>query len=486
MVGLEQLPVELLYEILVYSGSAALPITSKLLQRLLCSAPNSVRASYLLARWHEAYNYTTLCPPESSRPPRPSKRIKLSSDGRRSRESQVSNSQSYWPSRFIPVLPVADSSSNTEEEGQEDSAQQHRCSHYVLNYCLRFPICNHIVLEMIEDRLLTEEQYGNIVAAAALPLSDLPNLQEPMSSPCASDAPIRGKGRRKRSTFFPVTELPQRLFGDFQTASTTLSLGSAEGLNHRQDLSGQSDDGESADDPSEFLKSQLEAFGPIRDVPPLADLLLILRVLLLHCQRGPQTVDSHEGYGLAKAVFARQQLLMGLLLACGADPQRKQGLSYTVACKANWVEGARLLIEREDRQTARAWRHAKRALAAWLSGGERQKVALEQWRRKRLKARAAAETDGCVKRDDEQSRKVHRQDDRERHSSVTSKHLGETGSTNGGHAHDRVPVLPSRLLRLSIQNGASDVAEWLRKAKGVFPDLKTLRLLDDMARQRSN
>ncbi|KAJ7475700.1 hypothetical protein FB451DRAFT_1338909 [Mycena latifolia] len=48
MTGLENLPVELLYEVQLYALSAALPITSRRLQAIFNAAPPSFRAQYIL------------------------------------------------------------------------------------------------------------------------------------------------------------------------------------------------------------------------------------------------------------------------------------------------------------------------------------------------------------------------------------------------------------------------------------------------------
>ncbi|KAI0067349.1 hypothetical protein BV25DRAFT_1092371 [Artomyces pyxidatus] len=73
--------------------------------------------------------------------------------------------------------------------------------------------------------------------------------------------------------------------------------------------------------------------------------LPFLQHLYSHPQMQPPDADSHNGYALARAVFAGFRPLVHFLLEHGASPKRKNGLAVLLAIKRGDLGMVKLLIE---------------------------------------------------------------------------------------------------------------------------------------------
>lgn len=426
---------QIIHTILVYSrAGSSLNLCSRSLHALLRSAPNIVRARYLLASWHDEYElYPT--------------------DNRLS------------PPKFISVLP--------KKKPDEPSPM------YVLEYCLRFPLCNVVALGFVQDQVLKLPVFGNYRLA---------HEKVSMSSSLASSR--LGKRRRSegeeegewkalqedrkpndegglseasaaRRTFLPLSELPKRLFKNFDVQSTTYPVG--------QDISIE-------EDAYAPLRRHLLSFGPLADFPPLADLLLLLRILLLHPhstdspirQHSTSAVNSHSGYPLTKAVFSKSTSFVALLLATGADVTAKGKLPLVVAGRSNWVEGLKLMVERDEEELTRR-RKALDAITAWL---------LDQ-------PTAARTTNNFLGEggDDHNGQSLGNAEGSAPAALTNTTTTGKvpaSSKTKRRRLSDRVPLEP-RLLYEAVKAEAVQVTDYLMNQKGVAPDMKTIRALDRLS-----
>lgn len=507
-------------------------MASKRLHYAVKTAPNSVRAEFLLARWEHEYleRYWQVTGQEDQHAEaslRPSKRQKTQKNGTRaengSDEAEETSALQFrihksWPSKFLPVIPLKASKQEAKELewSGKTATDPIMTAAGILDFCLMFPICNHIVVQMIEEKLLQNPRYGNILAAMA-PAESLPPVPYSEALAPQKDATDQYQHEAKVAwSGFPVHHLPRRLFGDFKRASTTFPPG--------QDPRSGVFDSERKDGiprgsiEVQFLRYHFLTFGDLSEIPPEADLWLILRIILLHCPPSETKllVNSHDGYALTKAVFAKKNLLVAFLLSVGADPNLKDGLAFRVACKSNWLEGARLLVEVENDYTYKAWRRAKKSLRAWLlKNGESRSLVIDEWARKETKRMRKAATifEGSKAAATEQnldSRAVGAQgggppempevvtdftpciDDvvAKRYRNRFERRKRRIGDKDAGvrgyddYHFDRVRLEPNRLLRIAIQSGSRDVAQWLQHEKSVAPDLKTVQMLQDMSKKK--
>ncbi|PWN23798.1 hypothetical protein BCV69DRAFT_309665 [Microstroma glucosiphilum] len=416
MTSLLNLPPEIIHTILVYSrAGSSLNLCCRSLHAILRSIPNIVRARYLLASWHDDYE---LYPTDNS----------------------------MAPPKFVPVRP---------KKILDDCTPA-----YVLEYCLRFPICNVVVLSFVQDQVLKLSVFGNYRLAheqvSMLSTRACSRLGKRRRSEDEEDAEKALQEDRRHDdddrlpdpsatekTFLPVSELPKRLFKSFEAQSTTYPEG--------QNISIE-------DDAYAPLRRHLLSFGPLTDFPPLADLLLLLRILLLHPdsthsttgQYATQAVKSHSGYPLTKAVFSKSISLVALLVATGADVTAKGKLPLVVAGRSNWVEGLKLMVERDEEELKRR-RDALGAITAWLLDCSTATIRGEQSR-----------------------------EDAASPSSTTNSSKVTTSKTKRRRLSDRVPLEP-RLLYEAVKAEAVQVTDYLMNQKGVAPDMKTIRALDRLS-----
>lgn len=409
LANLNDLPPEIVYQILALSGSPSLSLTSRRLNSICRGAPNIVKVHYLLRRWHQAYPYW-------------SKRSAPRSDSAPSNPDLVDylDWDQVWPAKFIP--PIA-------------ALMQDGVGIHILDMALEHPICNHRVLAMLEQHILSSTPYGNIVASIGIYREDKGDEQEMPSH---------------KASFFPVRSLPKRLFNGKSVASTYLPEYDADAglLDPRQDGV-----------ESQFLRYHLSVFGPASEQPAAADLFVLLRTLLLHPnisdkEDAESNVNSHDGYPLVKSVYLRSTFLVSLLLACGASAEMKDGLCIKTAIRSDWLEGLRLLSETSRAQTKR-WKRSKRALRAWMVGGEDRQLELERWI----------------------------QDEQQRTADGNDRNAVHDDDDNGWHAGDTVRnrvSLKDSHLSLAVRSSSRRVRDYLQQVRMVAPGIKTIRAIEEM------
>jgi hypothetical protein len=349
---------------------------------------------------------------------------------------------------------------------------------YVLEYCLRFPICNVVALGFVQDQVLKLPVFGNYrlahekVSTSSTPAASrlgkrwrseseeagrkaLQKDRKPDDEDGLAEVPAAGR------SFLPVSELPKRLFKSFDVQSTTYPAG--------QDISIE-------EDAYAPLRRHLLSLGPLADFPPLADLLLLLRILLLHPhamplpirQHSTSAVNSHSGYPLTKAVFSKSTSLVALLLATGADVTAKGKLPLVVAGRSNWVEGLKLMVERDDEELTRREK-ALDAITAWL---------LDQ------PTAARGTSDSLGERGDGHSSQSLKDAEGSAPAALTNitttSKVHVASKTKRRRLSDRVPLEP-RLLYEAVKAEAVQVTDYLMNQKGVAPDMKTIRALDRLS-----
>lgn len=324
--------------------------------------------------------------------------------------------------------------------------QEDNFSRYYLDYCLRFPICNHIVLGMLSDEAMRSSSMGNILASM-IP-DDEATVPEWMR---ASDE------RPCKLGVFPVRQLPKRLANAFDGSSTTFPEGVI--LAHPEEQA-------STTTPCK-LYQLLSTFGPTSELLPLPDLLVLLRVLLLHWMESNSPRKSpawqDEGFSLIRCVLAKSKTMVNLLLTLGADPRQRKNMSIQIAARKDWAEGLKLLVEQSQSQRDKR---------------ERAIVELRQWYLE-CEATNNWQVDGTSSAQDEtqeqppvspvrSSRKRSRSPTQAADGSASSSTPDvrserarlSTGKVKRRRLSDRVK-LDSVVLREAIKAGASDVVEYL-------------------------
>lgn len=243
----------------------------------------------------------------------------------------------------------------------------------VLDYCASFPICNHVVIKLINTWIVDQ---GALHSVLELPgPQDYRNLAEPHWP----QATILSSKQ-----FLPMYALPKRLFRSKDgKASTTYPAGYIPDVPPRLEDLFDDDKNTTWADPAEApwwpLRCALSyiASADKTQIMPMPDLMLLLTLSTLHLgsywplKRALCPVSLRlplaqaGGYPLTKAVFDKNFGLCSLLLAFGVTVDYEEGLAVTVACRQNWLDGLQLLTKRNKTEEVR-WARARRILFWWI------------------------------------------------------------------------------------------------------------------------
>lgn len=511
-VGLLDLPVELLQAIHLYAKNPNLPATNRYLFSIFTASPVSVKAKYLLARWHEAYCYgfqqsvkhgsfrKSNSSEISQRPPLPST---PSSD-------LLANGllpELSWPSRFIPVLPTIDF------PYPMSNAFHRSADHFILDYCLRYRLCDVTVLHAVEEIILHQEEFGNIAVATGLwrdhdghfhPHEPRRNVYQGAARSDANDASSIYSARDDEMDAMEVhnalphhlriTEIPKRLFQSLKTGSFNKEIADATSLpfNFRDYVQ--------ILDPD--LAKHLSAFGGIDGNGPFpahTSLFLLLSIAAMHV---PTTTalpsasapfNSFEGLPLAKATFAKSTFMVQLLLSLGAEPSRKASLSLYIAIRSGWLDGLIQLVERDEAKFIE-WQAALDGMRDWFRKREYDQRGFK-WKNSIFHVKKETDPNNNQSESSQASTSIrtamdgqpHRlpapvsdikssQDVPTTHQNDNSLHATPTSSFKRRRLLDRAN-LDSKMLKEAVKHNNWSVANWLR-SKGIVPDLRTIKLIE--------
>ncbi|WFC99592.1 hypothetical protein MYAM1_002337 [Malassezia yamatoensis] len=167
--------------------------------------------------------------------------------------------------------------------------------------------------------------------------------------------------------------------------------------------------------------------------PCLAHLELLLRFILIH----RATPNSFQGYVLAAAIHYQSLPLVSFLLAVGADPSLKDGIAIQLASKKGWLDGLRMLVERDDKQELQ-WKYHIHNLRETMHT-----LAALRAQRDRLIPRRIPEL-GRPKR----------------------QKLGDRFKLGTAH------------LKTAVRSQAWEIVVYMMQNKSVIPDVDTLRLME--------
>lgn len=495
-VGLLALPVELLQSIHLYAKNPSFPITNKYLLSTFSDSPVSVKARYLLARWHEAYYYgfQQTSKHEFSRsinstevPHRPPLPTSPSSD-------LLANGfipELNWSSRFIPVLPTNDFPYPME------NAFHRSADHYILDYCLRYRICNVTVLHAVEDIVLSRSEFANISMATGLWRDEQGYLHthEPQ---CIKDSEKDSTGIRNAvPTHLRVTEIPKRLFQSLKVEQITDNQPAPYHTfwDYAQNF-----------DP-DLMKHLASYIGPDGNgpFPSHEALFLLLSIAALHTITNHSLpissapFNSFEGLPLAKATFAKSTFMVQFLLCLGAEPSRKGNLALYIAIRNGWLDGLIQMVERDETKYIE-WHAALHGIREWFWKRECEQRGLK-WTTSIFYNQNPDER-LATKTNDLQSQSVsplpvridHLNDEQSHPPSTSSPSNGEqqTSSTSDQRSFkvhttrtnsfkrrrllDRAN-LDSKMLKEAVKHNNWSIANWIR-SKGIAPDLRTIKIIE--------
>lgn len=514
-VGLLDLPVELLQNIHLYAKNPNFPATNQHLFSVFCGSSVSFKARYLLARWHEAYCYgfqqtvkhgilrKSNSTEVNQRPPLPTT---PSSD-------LLANGllpELSWPSRFIPVLP-------TNDFPYPMSNAFHRSAdHFILDYCLRYRLCDVTVLHAVEEIILHQKEFGNIAIATGLWRDHDGHLHPHEPRRNVSHSGARSEVNDSSSIYsarddemesmdvhnaspahLRITEIPKRLFQSLKAGGVTKEINgsSPAPFNFREYVGNLDPD----------LAKHLSAFGGINGNGPFpshASLLLLLSIAAMHV---PTTTalpsasapfNSFEGLPLAKATFARSTFMVQLLLSLGAEPSRKASLSLYIAIRSGWLDGLIQLVERDEAKFIE-WQAALDGIRDWFRKRENDQRGLK-WKNSTFHALPQYTSRDNREGQSESSHasasirtamngQPHRlpapvskvnsgQDTSSKHQQDSILHVTPTSSFKRRRLLDRAN-LDSKMLKEAVKHNSWSVANWLR-SKGIVPDLRTIKLIE--------
>jgi hypothetical protein len=447
------LPVELLFDIHVLAKNPSLPLVNRTVYTVLHNCPCSIKARYLIARWHEAYCYGftgTLPRTSSKRQPVPNRPPLPSAD-------LIENGalvELSWSSRFLPVLP-----SSGFPYPLSNSAHR-SADHFVLDYCLRYRLTDLEVLHACEEIVLRSPEFGNIVSATGLwrDTDGYLHTHEIHSKDGQEDFYVKAEHLR-------ITELPKRLFQMRKSNSQGATLESLEGLDNE-------------------LRDGLSAFGQGKgSCPPLSDLMTILAIVALHLpstSAGSPAVavpfNSFEGLPLAKATVVKSPFMVQLLLALGAEPMRKTCIALYIAIRTGWLEGLQQLVERSPNERTE-WGSGLKRIRSWF---QRQEIERRHdWRRQasRPMQHVTLHTKPELANSTQSASEP---------SSVTESSSPAPNGLLSANPRstpskrrkllDRAS-LDSKMLKEAVKYNHWTIANWIR-SKGVIPDLRTIKLIE--------
>lgn len=463
--GLSHLPVELLFAVHLYAKNPSLTVVNKQIHSIFRSCPTSIKARYLLARWHEAYCYgysATAAQRRSTqtavpnRPPLPSLPLPdLLDNG--------ALAELAWTSRFIPVLPA------NEFPYPLSNSSARSADHFILDYCLRYPMTDEHVLHATEELVMRSPEFGNIVAATGL-WRDTDGLLHPHEPRKVGQDESNPESSDVKPAHLRVTELPRRLFQSLKTN---------EGTKTSQDVVTAH-----ADDIDPNLARYLRAFGNgCGPFPSCSSLMLLLSVAAQHV---PTTTalpsasapfNSFEGLPLAKATFAKSPFMVQLLLALGAEPSKKGSLSLYIAIRNGWLEGLRQLVERDESKLIE-WQAALEGIRAWFAQRETQHRRFGPSPPSEDVSSSDTETRSMT--DSPHKLPVPVSMSRQNTASLLTDSSISTPTSIGTFKRRRLldrAALDSKMLKEAVKRNCWPVANWLR-SKGIAPDLRTIKLIE--------
>jgi hypothetical protein len=444
---LAKLPLELLYSIHLYAKNPAFTMINRQIHNIFSCCPTSIKARYLIARWHEAYCYGFLSTSSRDKETGTKKAAAVTTAGQQSDTPSGDLLQNgslpelSWSSRFLPVLPVA-------EWPYPLSQSTHRSSdHYILDTCLRYPICSQDVLRAVEDIVLASPDLGNIVMVTGLWRDEdnvgLCTYDVYQKRNAGQDEPVHIK-----PSHLMVNELPKRLFRGFNMKSL-------------EDLAADQD--QRCDFDPELVRL-LGSFGA-GPLPSSSSLLLLLEIISLHFAwslnvdniTSCKAINSFEGLPLAKSTFQKSHFMVQLLLCLGADVSLSNNLSLLLAIRSGWLEGLQLMVERDQVKLEKSKRDVKEIRA---------------WYQRESNKRRGLHVDVTIKDDcAEQEFRLSEQ-----------PHTDQIGKKRRRLA-DRV-YLNTNILKEAVKHNQWPTANWIR-SKGVVPDLRTIKLIELKGKKES-
>lgn len=273
----------------------------------------------------------------------------------------------------------------------------------ILSYVARFGICTPELLGAVEKYILHTTMCGNIYQLHGL---------FPVGKPCLYPLHLA------------CHTVPERILRAITTVDTEQELATVP---------------EYLQAPLRTMVDTMNAMVPSahREAsmprPPLAHLELLLRLVLLH-RASP---NSLQGYPLAMAVHRMSMPIICFLLAVGADPGLKQGFALQLASKKGWLEGLRMLVERDDKLEAQ-WKQQVHSLSETMHT-----IVALRMHRPRPPPRKNAEPGGTKRR----------------------------------RIEDRLK-LDTTHLQTAVRSNAWNVVAYMMQQKGVVPDVDTLRLME--------
>ncbi|WFD44022.1 hypothetical protein MPSI1_002687 [Malassezia psittaci] len=273
----------------------------------------------------------------------------------------------------------------------------------ILSYIARFGLCTPELLGQVERCVLGKRYYGNITQLYGLFETDEPALY-PHHLACHT--------------------VPERIVRHMDVYRTASELACAPDILKAPLL-------HMIDTLESMVPSALRTTSMPR--PCLAHLELLLRFILIH----RATPNSLQGYILAAAIHYQSLPLISFLLAVGADPSLKDGIAIQLASKKGWLDGLRLLVERDDRLELQ-WKYHIHTLRETMHT-----LAALRAQRNRLVPRRIPEL-GRPKR----------------------QKLGDRFKLGTAH------------LKAAVRSQAWDIVVYMMQNKSVIPDVDTLRLME--------
>lgn len=452
-ISLTSLPIELLYTIHLYAKNPNFVVVNRRFHTIFSTCPISIKAEYLLARWYEAYcfGFHPSIKSKSANDKAAPLPIKSKKTVPATPNSDLLENGSLpeltWSSRFLPVLPAKDFPYPLSNSFQRSA------DHYILDFCLQYPLCNSEVLSAVEDIVLSGKEFGNIVLASGLWKDDKGQL-------CTHQAFFEDEREHEeyiQPSHLMINLLPKRIFqrldiqndGAQESRSCVLDLGVGEGSADFRRVGSTID---------EELARHLRSFGSGAR-PNTSLLILFLNVISLHVPTSPSfisatvPINGYEGLPLVKSVFAQSHFMIQLLLSLGAEPSRKEGLALYVAIRKGWLEGLEIMIERDEAKIAH-WDAAIKGIRSWC----------------------------------------HRREERRRHGNSKddndASHIQHQNGTAKEASLDEHPITlkkrrrlldraqpDSKMLKEAVKHNQWAIANYIR-SKGVIPDLRTIKLIE--------
>lgn len=324
---------------------------------------------------------------------------------------------------------------------------------HVLDYCARFRICDAKVLNKIESIVMERKEFGNIRAAIEFERRQIRETTQ-----------IQIKAKKS----LICIELPKRLFKGLPNSEnqgpTTTKSQFKQSLNPEDPI------------PSS-LTSILSHFGP-PPYPSYSSLLVMLSILFRTSEIFTSPLsssdqflssvsssthhpsNSHSGLPLTLSTFSKSTFLVSLLLSFNADPSTKGSLAIITAIKGGWLDGIRLMVERNC-EKEKKWQEGKVMLKDWLEERER------RWE-------LGINLNDDLEVSDDLGLDM-----------ATGKGSMENSSENKNKRiklQDRISLHPG-LLKEAVKQQQWEITQYFLKEKSVNPDQQIVRLLEKVGQE---